>query len=92
MLLIKAKILPYGEKVCSERTNAANECAMIYSNIVTDRFLSTNVEAQNYFFKELSELANMQQNKGVTSAWSVSHQSSLEYNVPQSLGIVDKTS
>ena len=50
-LLIKSKMMPYDENVCLERTNAAKECAMIYSNIVTDRFLSTNIEAQNYVFK-----------------------------------------
>ena len=39
-LLVKAKMLPYDEFFCSECTDAANECAMIYSNIVTDIFLA----------------------------------------------------
>ena len=55
-------------KSFSEQTDAANECDMIYSNIVTDRFPSTNIEAQNYVFNKLSEINDMQQKKGVTSA------------------------
>ena len=34
--LVKANILPYDGNLCSEQTDAVNECAMIYSNIVTD--------------------------------------------------------
>ena len=33
---------------------------------MTDIFLSTNIEAQNYVFNEFSELTDMQHNKGVT--------------------------
>ena len=80
--LFKANMLPYDEKLCPERTDSANKCAMIYSNIVTDIFSSTNIEAQNYVFNKLSELTYTQQNKGVTSACSMSRQPSLYLNVP----------
>ena len=37
--LVKAKMLPYDD-FFSELTNAVNECAVIYSNIVTDIFFA----------------------------------------------------
>ena len=74
-LLVKDKMLPYDEKLCSERTDAANKCAMIYSNIVTDIFLSTNIEAQNYFFNRLFEITNTQQKKWLLRPviWRANH-------------------
>ena len=65
-MLVKAKMLTYDKNVCSEHTDTANECAVVYSNIVTYIFLITNIEAHNYVFNELSELNDTQQKNGVT--------------------------
>jgi len=40
----RSNLILYNEQVRADRTDAANECAQVFSHIITDRFSETNLE------------------------------------------------
>ena len=68
---VKSDVSMYDDKLISQRTLAANQCAKVCSNKVVEQFLTTNLEAQEYWFEENPTLTNDQLARGVESAYTI---------------------
>ena len=64
-------MVPYDEQVRTNRTDAANECAQVFSHIITDLSSDTNLEAQNYTNKRIEGVTEDQISRGVNASWLV---------------------
>ena len=68
---IKSNLIPYDEQVRADCTDAGNECAQVFSHIITDRFSETNLEAQNCANERIECLIEYQLTHSVTASWSI---------------------
>ena len=55
----------------ADRTDAANDCAQVFSHIITDRFSETNLDAQNYANERIEFCTEEQLSRNVASSWTV---------------------
>ena len=69
--VVKSNLRPYDEQVRANHTDAANDCAQVFSHIITDRFSETNLDAQNCANKRIEFCTEEQLSRNVASSWKV---------------------
>ena len=70
--VVKASIRAHDLTLKSARSDAANQCAQVFSEDTTEKFEVANQSAQDYVCTEISPLSEEQIRRGVTKAHSVS--------------------
>ena len=71
-LLVNAQIRALDVTLKQERSAAANACAQVYSESITNKFEKTNQEAQDYVSTPIQQLNQDQMQRGVSVARHVS--------------------
>ena len=80
--LVNASIRAHDSTLKSARSDAANQCAQVFSEDTTEKFELANQDAQDYVCVEIGTLSEEQIQRGVSRAHSVSRRVHVGTNPP----------